>query len=665
MKKFWTLEEVKPIEPRFMNEEEKVCENLYQTTTRRHNDGKFIVRLPLKDNLINLGDSYEEARRRFLSLEQRFKRKLEFKKEYANVIHDYISQHHMSENGISINEAQYVGPTIQDDLFAILARFRTHKYVVTADVTQMYRQMKNNVNIKRFYGTHKYVVTADVTQMYRQVWIDEEQRKYQKILWRENPSDELKSYTLNTPSSTIDDLATIKINIANILEQAGFKLRKWKDNYNTTSYNSVNALVKIPETSKVLGLYWNNKRDTFSFNVNIQRRQVTKRTILSTTAQLFDPLGLIAPVIVIAKLLMQEIWQLKLSWDEGIPIGLYNKWIIWIREIQALKDIEIPRLVLTTASKEIQMHGFCDASEKAYGACVYLRSKYSQIVLSWIKATPAKWKTFVANRVALIQESTNISDWYHVKSKDNSADVLSRGCYPSQLRESELWWNGPSFLKKNLDFQNIQNLDIDAPEKRKETTLLVLQRLEFPFENFSNLNNLIRTFAWCLRFKHNAMENEQKRRGGLSLRELNAAFTRIIKLSQMQAFPHDYKALAIHKEVNHKSNILSLNPFIDEYEIIRVGGRLNKSTLKFDERHPILLPKNAVVTKLIFENKHKELLHAGPTLLLSAVRQRYWLISGMNLAKKTVRSCVKCFRFASKTESPIMGGTLLRFTIKN
>ncbi|KAK9694404.1 Pao retrotransposon peptidase [Popillia japonica] len=301
------------------------------------------------------------------------------------------------------------------------------------------------------FRTHKYVVTADVTQMYRQVWIDEEQRKYQKNLWRENPNDELKSYTLNTVtfgmaaapflairslveiakinedtypnesqiikrhfyvddlltgSSTIDDLATIKINIANILEQAGFKLRKWKDNYNTTSCNSVNALVKIPETSKVLGLYWNNKRDTFSFNVNIQRRQVTKRTILSTTAQLFDPLGLIAPVIVIAKLLMQEIWQLKLSWDEGIPIGLYNKWIIWIRELQALKDIEIPRLVLTTASREIQMHGFCDASEKAYGACVYLRSKCEQnkytINLLASKSRVAPLKVVTLRRLELL-----------------------------------------------------------------------------------------------------------------------------------------------------------------------------------------------------------------------------------------------------------------------
>ncbi|KAK9685567.1 putative peptidase (DUF1758) [Popillia japonica] len=316
MKKFWTLEEVKPIEPRFMNEEEKVCENLYQTTTRRHNDGKFIenlyqtttrrhndgkfiVRLPLKDNLINLGDSYEEARRRFLSLEQSEEARRRF---------------------LSLEQ-----------------RFK-----------------------------------PDVTQMYRQVWIDEEQRKYQKILWQENPSDELKSYTLNT--------VTFGMAAAPFL--------------------AIRSLVEIA------------------------KRRIEK-----------------------------------------------------------------------------------------------LHTKY---------------------------------------------DVLSRGCYPSQLRESEFWWNGPSFLKKNLDFQNIQNLNIDAPEKRKETTLLVLQRSEFPFENFSNLNNLIRTFAWCLRYKHNAKENEQKRRGGLSLRELNAAFTRIIKLSQMQAFPHDYKALAIHKEVNHKSNILSLNPFIDE-----------------------------------------------------------------------------------------------------
>ncbi|KAK9722344.1 Pao retrotransposon peptidase [Popillia japonica] len=234
--------------------------------------------------------------------------------------------------------------------------------------------------------------------MYRQVWIDEEQRKYQKILWRENPDDELKSYTLNT--------VTFGMAAAPFL--------------------AIRSLVEIAKINE----------DTYPNESQIIKHDFYVDDLLTGSSTIDD-----------------------------------------LATIKALKDIEIPRLVLTTASQEIQMHGFCDASEKAYGACVYLRSKCeqnkysinllasksrvaplkvvtlprlellgavlltqvmanlqqqlrlhisstyywtdSQIVLSWIKATPAKWKTFVANRVALIQESTNISDWYHVKSKDN------------------------------------------------------------------------------------------------------------------------------------------------------------------------------------------------------------------------------------------------------
>lgn len=765
MQRFWELEEVTE-RKRNLSVEEENCETLFQETTKRHVDGKFIVKLPLKENLNELGNSCEEAKRRFLSLEQRFMRNEEFKEAYSNVINDYIDQNHMSEttteekgvfylphhaiikitsettklrivfdgscklqHGISINEAQRTGPTIQEDLLSILVRFRTYRYVVTADVAQMYRQ----------------------------IWIDAEQSKYQRIWWREDPNSELKSYTLNTVtfgmtaapflairclfeianineqrypieaqiirrnfyvddlltgSDTIADLETIKTNITNILNQAGFNLRKWKDNY-TCSPASAESLVQIPEASKILGLYWNKENDTFSFDINIQQRGVTKRSVLSTAAQLFDPMGLIAPIVVTAKLLIQELWQLKLSWDESIPSSLHNTWTKWIRELETLKEIEIPRPVLASETTEIEMHGFCDASERAYGACVYLRSRDnqtgytvkllsaksrvaplkrvtlprlellgavllaqlvstlrqqlplklssiiywsdSQITLSWIRASASRWKTFVANRVTLIQELTNISDWHYVKSKSNPADILSRGCYPSQLRNHEQWWDGPSFLTGDVYYDDIPFSDTKPPEEKGVKALLTTQQSEFPFATFSNLNHLVRIFAWCLRFKDNATTKVRKQDGDLSLEELNRALTRITKLSQIQAFPKEHETLKQSKQINNNSKILSLNLFLDENDLIRVGGRLSKSSLKFNEQHPILLPRDATVTKLLFENKHKELLHAGPMLLLSTIRQKYWPISGTNLAKKTVHKCIKCFRCNPKTHSALMG----------
>lgn len=107
--------------------------------------------------------------------------------------------------------------------------------------------------------------------------------------------------------------------------------------------------------------------------------------------------------------------------------------------------------------------------------------------------------------------------------------------------------------------------------------------------------------------------------------------------------------------MNSKSSLLTLHPFIDEYGLIRVGGRLRLSDFSFGKKHPIVLAKSHALTKLIFRHEHLRLFHAGPNLLLGSIRDKYWPISGRNLAKNTVRSCVKCFRFNPKMSNPMMG----------
>ena len=98
-----------------------------------------------------------------------------------------------------------------------------------------------------------------------------------------------------------------------------------------------------------------------------------------------------------------------------------------------------------------------------------------------------------------------------------------------------------------------------------------------------------------------------------------------------------------------------MHPFLDEKQILRVGGRLTNSNLRYDQKHPILLPARHKLTELIFQNTHVTSLHCGAQLLLATVRQRFWPISGMSLAKKTVRNCIRCFRVRPKRETYIMG----------
>lgn len=109
------------------------------------------------------------------------------------------------------------------------------------------------------------------------------------------------------------------------------------------------------------------------------------------------------------------------------------------------------------------------------------------------------------------------------------------------------------------------------------------------------------------------------------------------------------------KNVSKNSKLISLYPFLDEHDVIRVGGRLEKSSLPYDQMHPMVLPKENAITDLIAKHIHIKSFHAGPQLLLSNIRQKYWPIGGRNLASRVFHQCVKCFRAGPKLQTQLMG----------
>ena len=122
---------------------------------------------------------------------------------------------------------------------------------------------------------------------------------------------------------------------------------------------------------------WRSSTDIFTFDVpEIEDTVITKRTILSNSAKLFDPLGLVNPITVLFKIMLQELWQGGLDWDVPVPENMEKRWRELTNLLSALKSLVIPRLVLYSSNgTKYELIGFCDASERAYGACVYLRSK--------------------------------------------------------------------------------------------------------------------------------------------------------------------------------------------------------------------------------------------------------------------------------------------------
>lgn len=217
----------------------------------------------------------------------------------------------------------------------------------------------------------------------------------------------------------------------------------------------------IKDEVKTLGLYWNPVDDVFRYRVNTMNEdtRITKRTLLSLISQIYDPLGLVGPACIQAKIILQQLWRLKIGWDEALPADLHTTWTRYYGQLSSISDLSIPRIIVCSNSTKVEMHGFCDASERAYGACIFIRSitvdgEYvvklhsaksriaplktislprlelcgalllthackikaltlpinetyywfdSQVTLAWITGEPAEWKTFVANRVAEIQ----------------------------------------------------------------------------------------------------------------------------------------------------------------------------------------------------------------------------------------------------------------------
>ncbi|XP_065094004.1 uncharacterized protein LOC135714552 [Ochlerotatus camptorhynchus] len=518
IQKFWEIEDVSD---RDEAASEDFCERHFQETHRRDRNGKYIVSLPFKDNVNELGDSRAMAVKRFMMLEKRLSRCTDLRHQYEAFMNEYQSLGHL-----------------QSDLFSIDLRFRKHTVVFKADVTKMYRQ----------------------------VWMNPLDTRYLRMFWRSNPSQQLKVFELTTVTygtasapfqatralkqlamdekerfpmaaeivendfyvddilsgaNSIPEAADRIVQLKQLLESGGFPIHKW-------SSNSPEILRNIPEEEKekpfelenisgcevikTLGILWDPVTDEFLFAVpeaeKVEMEKITKRYVLSQIARLYDPLGLVSPIVVLAKLIMQDLWASELGWDEQLKEEQLRAWQMFACSLPDLSSMRIPRGVVSQNAEVIELHGFADASKLAYGACLYVRcidsdrgvltkllcskSKVaplkeltiprkelcaalllsrlvdkavpalqiefqkillwsdSQIVLAWLKKSSASLQVFVRNRVAEINESAYKwnAKWDYVHTSNNPADVVSRGQLADSLRVNRLWWSGPVFLNE-------------------------------------------------------------------------------------------------------------------------------------------------------------------------------------------------------------------------
>lgn len=176
--------------------------------------------------------------------------------------------------------------------------------------------------------------------------------------------------------------------LAALLSKGGFHLQKWSSNSATLLMKidpidrASNAAVSFPsdEPVKTLGVAWQPVSDQLSVEANTIDciEPLTRRRVYSIIARLFDPIGLIAPIVSWAKIKMQQLWLATQDWDEPLSPELAKQWKEFHSSISILSELRIPRYVCLMESISMQFHCFADASEAAYGAVLYLRSEDQQ-----------------------------------------------------------------------------------------------------------------------------------------------------------------------------------------------------------------------------------------------------------------------------------------------
>lgn len=315
--------------------------------------------------------------------------------------------------------------------------------------------------------------------------------------------------------------------VTEVHQRGGFDIRRWSSNSNTVLATipreklatQVQNLPLDPDyTENTLGLHWNPRSDNFMFKVNLTKipknvsdgKRPTKRQMLRVIMSVFDPHGFLSPFLVRSKVLLQEVWRSGIGWDDLLRDKEYDMWRTWTNSLKQLHECVIPRCYVESAEQptRIELHTFCDASDKAFAVVSYWRFQYldgrikvslinsrnrvallkpmsvprmelsaaligsrwaktiiqehefsvderifwtdSRTVLNWIRSDPRKYKAFVAHRIGEIDELTEIDEWRWVPSKENPADDATRlntfdMCYTAR------WFQGPEFLRQSKE----------------------------------------------------------------------------------------------------------------------------------------------------------------------------------------------------------------------
>lgn len=442
--------------------------------------------------------------------------------------------------GQSLNNNLLPGPTLGPSLLGVLLRFRQHSVAISGDIRAMFHQVRllpqdrallrfiwRNLERGREPDTYEWQVLpfgATCSPCCAIYALQCQARDYEGSDPEVVDSVENSFYVDNClqslSSSTVARTLLEKLRL--LLAKGGFEIRQWASNAKeviqhlppeacSTSTELWFSQMGLGPQEPALGLRWACIPDTLGYKHRAKPTTVepTLRIVYRTLASQYDPLGYILPYTSRAKVIVQDLWKTKQKWDNPIcPPELMDRWLQWEQELADLHQVQMPRCYVPASADSLatkwDLHVYCDASEKVYGAVAYLRAQAvdgnihvsfvlaksrvaprkqismprlelsaallgaqlsstlkseltlpiqnvvywsdSTTVLSWLKSESCRYKVFVGTRIAEIQDLTDVNNWRYVDGQSNPADDVTRGKTLRELAQPQRWSQGTTVL---------------------------------------------------------------------------------------------------------------------------------------------------------------------------------------------------------------------------
>ncbi|XP_072931477.1 uncharacterized protein [Epargyreus clarus] len=824
MKHYFAMDSlcINPKKPQSDPEEQAL--RILQKNTTQTEEGRYETALLWKREEVDLPNNYDNSLTRLMHIEKKLDRNSQLKQKYTEqmdalikkgyaepaprtktpnrtwylphfavvnpmkpdklrVVHDAAAK----TKGVALNDLLLKGPDLLQSLPGVVMKFRQHMVAVTADIKEMFMQVKLRTEDRDalrylwrgnrrddqppeeyrmtslIFGASSSPSTAIfVKNLNAKKYEETEPEAASAIIEKHYVDDYLDSFR------SLEEAIRITSSVRDIHRRACFELKQWKSNTpallralgEQESSQDIELYKAGEQLERVLGIVWKPDTDELTFNLNLTRvprelidgKTPTKREALRIVMSLFDPLGFASPVTIRAKQILQELWRRGTSWDEKIEDHIAEQWRDWMVHLRSLSNIAIPRRYLQYSdATSLQLHVFTDASESAYAAVLYWRATApngdvstslimskakvaplkltsiprlelqaavmgtrladavvkehqrkpdsrtfwtdSRTVLSWIKAGSRSYKSYVAHRIAAIEEGTKVSEWRWVPTKSNVADDATRNV-PIGFNKNHRWYRGPDFLHEDSSTWPIENSASypSEPTGEERTHNIVTERgLKLAeglpeVSRFSNWDRLRFTTARVLQFiqlcrtskqrvnykrtRRNAQADPDWRRQkktpvapqvkhrkieqakcyiSVPAELLREAEELLMRSSQESSFQVDIDNMKRQKPIDRDSRLHRLSV---KYEngALRLRSRIEAIEAVTNEvKNPMVLDGDHPTVKLWIHSIHRQMHHSGVEATVNECRQRYWVLRLRPVTRTIIRQCLRC---RMKTQAP-------------